>query len=270
MTCRGSARRWAQGPAARQARSGRGCGRAARRRCAGAHCSSTGLAWAKPEPSGKKGTKAIPRAAALLEDRHRARSTRLSGFCTHAIGVRSRARSRWSRVMLLRPTPPISPSSRAWTIAASWSSNRWPGLRAVEEPQVDGGQLPDAEAAQVVLDSASQLIRVVVGQPATGLVAACSDLADQRQGVRVGVQRLADELVGDAGPVVLRGVDVVHTQFHGAPQHRQRLVTVTRRTEDARAGQLHRTEADARYREKAEKVAVHALILNNRACQTSG
>jgi hypothetical protein len=28
--------------------------------------------------------------------------------------------------MLLRPMPPIKPLSRAFTIAASWSSNRWP------------------------------------------------------------------------------------------------------------------------------------------------
>jgi hypothetical protein len=92
--------------------------------------------------------------------------------------------------------------------------------RAVDEPQVDGGQLPDAKAAQVVLDSASQLIRFVVGQPASRPVATCSDLAHQRQGVRVGVQSLPNELVGDARPVILRGVDMVHTQFHRTPQHR--------------------------------------------------
>jgi hypothetical protein len=38
---------------------------------------------------------------------------------------------------------------------------------------------------------------------------------------------------------------MVDTQLHSTPQHRQRLITVTRRTEHARAGQLHRAEADA-------------------------
>ena len=86
-----------------------------------------------------------------------------------------------------------------------------------EVPEVHGGQLPHAEAAQVVFDSAAQLIGFVVGQPASGPVAACPDLAHQRQGARVGAQRFPDELVGNIRPVVLRGVDMVHTQLHRAP-----------------------------------------------------
>jgi hypothetical protein len=54
---------------------------------------------------------------------------------------------------------------------------------------------------------------------------------------------------------------VVDTQLHGTPQYRQRLVTVTRRTEHARAGQLHRAEADARYGETAKRVTQHGQIL---------
>ena len=69
------------------------------------------------------------------------------------------------------------------------------------------------------------------GQPGPRSVAACADLADQGEVVRVGVQRLADERVGDVGPVELRGVDVVDAELDGAAQHGERLVAVTRRPE---------------------------------------
>jgi hypothetical protein len=55
-----------------------------------------------------------------------------------------------------------------------------------------------------------------------------------------------------------------HAQFHRTPQRRQSLGTVTRRTEHARTGQLHRAEADARHREKAERVTLHGLIRKSR------
>ena len=133
--------------------------------------------------------------------------------------------------MALRPTPPISPSSRARDHRGELGVESPVWHRAFDDPQVDGGQLPGAEAAQVVLDAAAQLIRFVVGQPAAGRVAACADLAHQREGARVGVQGLADELVGNVRPVVLRGIDMVHAQFHRTPQHRQGPGTVTRRAE---------------------------------------
>jgi hypothetical protein len=79
------------------------------------------------------------------------------------------------------------------------------------------------------------------------------------------VQRLADELVGDVGPVVLRGVNVVHAQLHGAAQHIQRLAAITRRPPDTRAGQLHGAQADARDREITQSVAVHGTHPSGRA-----
>jgi hypothetical protein len=157
--------------------------------------------------------------------------------------------------MLLSPTPPIRPSSG---LDHGGELIVEPPVRLVaRHPQVHRGQLPDAEAAQVVLDAAAQLIRVAVGQPSPALVAACADLADQREVVGVGMQRLADELVGDAGPVVLRGVNVIHAQLQCAAQHLQRLTAVPRRPPDTRAGQLHGAETDARDREITQSVTVH-------------
>jgi hypothetical protein len=58
------------------------------------------------------------------------------------------------------------------------------------------------------------------------------------------VQRLADQRVGDVRPVVLGGVDVVDAQLDGAAQDGECGRAVPGRTERARAGQLHGTEAD--------------------------
>ena len=76
--------------------------------------------------------------------------------------------------------------------------------------------------------------------------------------------RRADELVGDVGPVVLRRVDVVDAQLDGPAQHRQGRVAVPRWAEHARAGQLHRAEADPRHREPAQRVTLHGPILGSR------
>jgi len=95
------------------------------------------------------------------------------------------------------------------------------GRRAVGQPQVDRGELVHAEGAQDVLDPAAQLRGLAVGQPAAGSVPARPDFADQREGAGVGGQRRPDELVGDAGPVALRGVDVVHAEL-GAPPNTPR------------------------------------------------
>ena len=80
----------------------------------------------KPEPSGKNGTNAMPCCSHRSSTGWELRSTRLNGFCTHTTGVRVSACRSWSAVTFDRPTPAISPSSRAWTIASSCSSNGTP------------------------------------------------------------------------------------------------------------------------------------------------
>jgi hypothetical protein len=47
------------------------------------------------------------------------------------------------------------------------------------------------------------------------------------------MQRLADQLIGDVRPVVLRRIDVVYPQLDRAPQHSERLVAIARRPEHA-------------------------------------
>ena len=59
------------------------------------------------------------------------------------------------------------------------------------------------------------------------------------------MQRLADELIGNVRPVELSGVNVIHPEFDGAPEHGQRLVVVAGRPERSGTGQLDCAETDA-------------------------
>jgi len=63
--------------------------------------------------------------------------------------------------------------------------------------------------------------------------------------VRVRVERVVDQFVDDVGAVVLRGVDVVDTEFDRAAYHGAGRFWIGRRSEYVRACQLHRAEADA-------------------------
>jgi hypothetical protein len=110
---------------------------------------------------------------------------------------------------------------------------------------------------RVVLDAGPQLGGGLGRDPAALVVADGADLGDEHELVGVGVQRLADERVGDVGAVVLGGVDVVHAEVDGTPQHGDCGVVVTRGAEDARAGELHRAVADAVDGRRTEGIGVH-------------
>jgi hypothetical protein len=108
------------------------------------------------------------------------------------------------------------------------------------QPEIDRGQLAHPQGAQVVLDALAQLVRVVEGQHRAAVIAADRDLADDRQPVGIGVQRVADQLVDRAGAVVLSGVEVIDTGRDRGPQHAKRRGPVRRRPEGERARELHR------------------------------
>ena len=56
------------------------------------------------------------------------------------------------------------------------------------------------------------------GSHAALLVAPSADLGDELESVRIRIQRLADQVVDDVGPVILRGVDVIDAQLDRAAQ----------------------------------------------------
>lgn len=83
-----------------------------------------------------------------------------------------------------------------------------------------------AEGFQVLLDGGPQFGGLLCRQPGAGLVPAGTDLADEREALRIRMQGLADQLVGHVGAIELRGVDVVDAELHRASQHGERLVAV--------------------------------------------
>lgn len=132
---------------------------------------------------------------------------------------------------------------------------------AVDEPQIHHRQPVDAERSQVGLDIPAEVVGVDERYPTAGIVAAGADLAHQRQVLRIRVEGLADELIGDIGPVELGGVDVVNTEFDGASQHRQRLVAVPRWPEGPGARKLDAAKADAGDGKPAEWEMLHGIRL---------
>jgi hypothetical protein len=82
-------------------------------------------------------------------------------------------------------------------------------------------------------------------QPGAGVVAPAADLRDELEVLRVGIERVADQVVDDVRPVVLRGVDVVDAELDRASKHGPSTVGVARWPEHAGTGELHRAEADA-------------------------
>jgi uncharacterized membrane protein YbhN (UPF0104 family) len=74
---------------------------------------------------------------------------------------------------------------------------------ATGQAQVHRSELPDPQAAQVVLDALAQLVRIAGRRDGAAVVWPDRDLADDGQPVGVGVERFADQVVDDAGAVVL-------------------------------------------------------------------
>ncbi len=126
------------------------------------------------------------------------------------------------------------------------------GLGRVHDAQVHGREPGGAERDQVVLDAVAQLIGLAGPQQRAAGVGG-GHLAHDREAVRVGVQRLADELVHRARAVVLRGVDVVNPGRDGRAQHPQRLVAIPRRPEHPVAGELHRAVPGTPHAPRAER-----------------
>src|ERR1700679_2457270 len=83
------------------------------------------------------------------------------------------------------------------------------GHRVVQHAQVDRGELLDTERCKVFFDAGAELTGFVVRQHSAGIIASRSNFAHQGQPVRIGEERLTDQRVDYARPVILRGVDVI-------------------------------------------------------------
>ena len=110
---------------------------------------------------------------------------------------------------------------------------------AVQLEQVDGVH---AEPAQAHLAFLAQVCRVAENRPHIRAGPQQSRLRRDDDAV-VRMQCLADQLLGDVGPVGVGGVDEVDAELDGAAQHANAFVAVVGRTPNAIAGQAHGAES---------------------------
>ena len=76
-------------------------------------------------------------------------------------------------------------------------------------------------------------------KPRSIIAAPGADLGDDNQIFGIGMQRLADQPVGDMRAVVVAGVDMVHSGSDGFAQHGQRRVMVPGWAKHAGSRELH-------------------------------
>ena len=69
--------------------------------------------------------------------------------------------------------------------------------------------------------------------------AARSHLGDDHQTVRIGMERLLDDLIRHVRAIEIAGIDVIHSRFNGLSQDPDGFVGIARRSPHLRTGQLH-------------------------------
>src|SRR6185437_14629895 len=125
-------------------------------------------------------------------------------------------------------------------------------IRGVQLVEVDP---LEAEASQRALACLAQVLRAAIARPETVLALAVADgaaLGRDDEVVRVGTERLGDQLLADLGAVGVGGVDQIDAELDRAPEHGDRFVAVRGRAEDFGAGDPHRAEAEPADLEVAE------------------
>src|ERR1700733_3276366 len=83
--------------------------------------------------------------------------------------------------------------------------------------------------------------------PGLVFTAASAYLGDDHEAIRVGMERLFDDLIGHMRAVKVAGVDVVHASVNCLSEYGNCTFNVRRRTPDLRACELHRSVAHAVY-----------------------
>jgi hypothetical protein len=113
------------------------------------------------------------------------------------------------------------------------------------QAQVDEVQAIRAKRTEIRLHPFTQLVRPLRGQDPACVVAPPTDFRDELEVVWIRIQRLADQIVHDIRPVVLRRVDVVDPELDRPAQHGASRGRVVRRAEDTLTRELHRPEPRA-------------------------
>src|SRR5262249_6507472 len=114
-------------------------------------------------------------------------------------------------------------------------------LRNAADAQVDHIERIDVEIPEVVVDGAREVCRVARGNPRSVRPSHRADLGHDYKLIGIWMKRLANELIGDVRAIVITGVDVVDAQRDRLAEHGEGRITILRRAEHARSGQLHHT-----------------------------
>ena len=112
-------------------------------------------------------------------------------------------------------------------------------MRAKHAAQIDGVEHIKFEAAKVVMDRCDQLIGLECREPRTTVPTNGTYFADDHQIVRIGIQRIANQFVGNVGTVIIAGIDVIDPAFDRCAQDRKCLGSILGRSVGHRSGKLH-------------------------------
>lgn len=94
------------------------------------------------------------------------------------------------------------------------------------DTQIDDVERIRAEVAEVVVDAADEISGGAHRDPGGVVAAHRPDLGDDHQIIRIGMQRLADQMIGDVRAVEIAGVDVIDPACHRFAQHGQGGVAI--------------------------------------------
>ncbi len=166
-------------------------------------------------------------------------------FCTHTIGAIACASATCSAVALLTPRCRIRPCCWSSTSVSNGSASEpgW-GPWALPSRRLTRSSTSRPRCLEILVDGAAQVFGLPGRGPAALRVAGRADLGHDVQRFGVWVQRLADQLVGDARPVGVAGVDVGDAEVDGLAQDRECAVAVGGRPHDPGAGELHGAVAE--------------------------
>lgn len=97
----------------------------------------------------------------------------------------------------------------------------------------------EAQVAQVVVHRPDQFGRALRRVPGCVRTAGAADLCHDREGFRIRVQRLADQLIGGVRAVVVARVDVINAVRHRFAQNSECSVAIPGRPEHTAPSELH-------------------------------
>ena len=112
-------------------------------------------------------------------------------------------------------------------------------VRVEHGAQIDDIDDVDAEIAQIVVHGLRQFLAREGGNTGSICTAPGADLGHDDEILWIGMQCLADDLIGDVRTVKVAGVDVVHAAGDGLAQHGEGRSTILGRAEHAGPCKLH-------------------------------